>query len=427
MQHVPHLQTALFGPMAEVEMRILQQHIAIEQWFRSEWQEHTPPFYSSVDIRNAGFKIAPVDTNLYPGGFNNLSAEMQPLAVQAAQTAVEKYCPEAKQILLIPENHTRNQFYLKNVLCLVQILRQTGLTVRLGSLDPGMQTPTAIVIEGTTTEIYLEPIIRRGQKIGLVDYEPCAILLNNDLSAGIPDILKNLEGQTLLPPLHAGWAIRRKSNHFRAYDQVIAQFSSTIGLDPWLLNPYFAVCGKINFQEQTGLDCLRTNIDRVLEQARTKYLEYGIPNEPFVIVKADAGTYGMGIMSVRSANELLSLNRKQRNKMSVGKEGIQVSEVIIQEGVHTVEEIAGGTAEPVVYMIDRFVVGSFYRINPGRSNTENLNAPGSWFQPLDFTSTGTVPDPDDTPSIPRNRFYTYGVIARLAALAASYELENTNP
>ena len=32
MQHVPHLQTALFGPMAEVEMRILQQHITIEQW-----------------------------------------------------------------------------------------------------------------------------------------------------------------------------------------------------------------------------------------------------------------------------------------------------------------------------------------------------------------------------------------------------------
>src|SRR3954463_15726874 len=112
---VPHLITALTGPINELEQRVLDSMPAIERWFRMEWQEHTPPFYSSVDLRNAGFKIAPVDTNLYPGGFNNLSREMQPLAVQAAQSAVEKYCPDARNLLLIPENHTRNLFYLQNV------------------------------------------------------------------------------------------------------------------------------------------------------------------------------------------------------------------------------------------------------------------------------------------------------------------------
>jgi hypothetical protein len=76
----------------------------IERWFRLEWQEHTPPFYCSVDLRNAGFKLAPVDTNLFPGGFNNLSPEMLPLAVQAAMAAIEKYCPDARNLLLIPEN-----------------------------------------------------------------------------------------------------------------------------------------------------------------------------------------------------------------------------------------------------------------------------------------------------------------------------------
>jgi len=45
--------------------------------------------YCSVDLRNAGFKLAPVDTNLFPGGFNNLSPEMLPLAVQAAMAAIE--------------------------------------------------------------------------------------------------------------------------------------------------------------------------------------------------------------------------------------------------------------------------------------------------------------------------------------------------
>ena len=133
---VPHLITALTGPINELEQRVLESMPAIERWFRLEWMEHTPPFYSSVDIRNAGFKLAPVDTNLFPGGFNHLTPEMLPLAVQAAMAAIEKICPEAKNLLLIPEKHTRNTFYLANVKRLMQIFHQAGLNVRLGTLDP---------------------------------------------------------------------------------------------------------------------------------------------------------------------------------------------------------------------------------------------------------------------------------------------------
>ena len=63
---VPHLITALNGPLLELESKVLEATPAIERWFRLEWQEHTPPFYCSVDLRNAGFKLAPVDTNLHP-------------------------------------------------------------------------------------------------------------------------------------------------------------------------------------------------------------------------------------------------------------------------------------------------------------------------------------------------------------------------
>src|SRR6188508_2863770 len=115
---VPHLITALTGPINELEQRMLESLPAIERWFRLEWMERTPPFYSSVDLRNAGFKLAPVDTNLFPGGFNNLSSEFTPLAVQASMSAVEKVCPDARGMLLIPENHTRNTFYMQNVLAL---------------------------------------------------------------------------------------------------------------------------------------------------------------------------------------------------------------------------------------------------------------------------------------------------------------------
>ena len=146
-----------------------------------------------------------------------------------------------------------------------------------------------------------------------------------------------------------------------------------------------------------------------------------------MIVKANSGTYGMGVMSVKDASEVIGLNRKQRNKMSVIKEGQEVHEVIVQEGVHTFESLQDAVAEPVVYMIDRYVVGGFYRVHTGRGPDENLNAPGMHFEPLAFETACSLPDCGAEPDYLPNRFYAYGVVARLALLAASLEIEQTTP
>jgi glutamate--cysteine ligase len=428
---VPHLITALSGPLLELEENVLDASAQIERWFRLQWQEHAPPFYGSVDVRNAGYKVAPVDTNLFPGGFNNLSPDTLPLAIMAAQASIEKYCAHAKQLLLIPERHTRNTFYLQNVARLAQILKQTGLTVRLGTLAEDVTAPTQLDL-GNGQTITVEPVVRTqtasGARVGLKDFTPCAVLLNNDLSAGIPKILQGIgAGQTLLPPLHAGWAVRRKSNHFAAYDEVARQFAKFIGIDHWLINPFFNHASGINFHERVGEQELADKVSQVLERVARKYREYKIQEQPFVIVKADAGTYGMGIMKVTSPDEMIGMNRKERNKMSVVKEGLEVSDVIIQEGVPTIEQVDGANAEPVVYMMDKFVVGGFYRINPARGRDENLNAPGMTFKPLPFAAPCNTPDCSDSPDKGINRFYTYGVIGRLALLAASVELEKTDP
>ena len=418
---VPHLTTALSGPLLALEQQILDAMPAIEHWFRREWQEHAVPFYGSVDLRNSGFKLAPVDTNLFPGGFNNLNPDFLPLCVQAAMSAVEKICPQAQRLLLIPENHTRNRFYLQNVVALRTILEHAGLEVRVGTLDPA--AAQEVEIEGAPA-LLLEPIRRVGNRILVGDFDACVVLLNNDLSAGIPDLLRGLE-QAVLPPLHAGWAVRRKSNHFSAYNRVADSFAALLGVDPWLVNPYFATCGQINFHERKGEDCLAGFVDEMLQDIRQKYQEYDIKEAPFVIVKADAGTYGMGIMSVKDAADVRNLNRKQRNKMSVIKEGQNVTEVIIQEGVHTFETINDAVAEPVVYLIDHFVVGGFYRVHTTRGIDENLNAPGMHFEPLAFDTVCTLPDRRAAPRCAPNRFYAYGVVARLAMLAAAMELEDT--
>ncbi|MBL8398005.1 MAG: glutamate--cysteine ligase [Candidatus Accumulibacter sp.] len=427
---VPRLTTALSGPVLDIERRFLDAMPDIERWLRGQWQEHTPPFYGSVDLRNAGFKLAPVDMNLFPGGFNNLDHSCMPLCVQAAMTAIDRICPDARKLLLIPESHTRNQFYLQNVARLATILRLTGLEVRLASLSPEIDRPTPVDVPDGSA-LLLEPLRRAGDRLVLTDFEPCMTLLNNDLSAGIPPILQHLAPHFVLPPLHAGWALRRKSNHFAAYDQVAADFAQLVGIDPWRINPYFSVCDSVNFHERQGEDCLAANVDAVLQMIREKYRQYEIDETPYVVVKADAGTYGMGVMTVKDAAQITGLNRRQRNKMSVIKEGMAVSQVIIQEGVHTYEQVgkgeAEGVAEPVVYMIDRFVVGGFYRVHRQRGKDENLNAPGMHFEPLAFETSCSLPDHCQNPDAAPNRFYAYGVVARLAQLAASLELERTAP
>lgn len=424
---VPHLAMAHPGPILALERKILDANTQIERWFRLQWQKHTPPFYASVDLRHAGYKIAPVDLNLFPAGWNNLSDDTLPLAVQAVSAAIEHFCCDAKDLLLIPESHTRNLRYLDNIARLAALLRQAGLNVRLGTLSEDVTEPRHVALPNNRS-LTLEPLVRRQQRLGLADFDPCAVLLNNDLSAGVPAILQNLTEQVLLPPLHAGWTTRRKTKHFAAYDSVAEDFANMLGIDPWLVNPYFAQCTEVTFQERTSNDALADKVDEVLSKIRLKYSEYDIHEEPFVIVKADAGTYGMGVMSVKNASEARDLNRKQRNKMAVIKDGQEVSEVIVQEGVRTMERVNDSVAEPVVYMMDRYVVGGFYRIHAERGSDENLNAPGMQFEPLPFAAYCNVPDCSAQPGVAApNRFYMYSVIARLSLLAASVELESSNP
>jgi glutamate--cysteine ligase len=424
---VPHLVTALTGPINELEQRVLDSMPAIERWFRLEWMEHTPPFYSSVDVRNAGFKLAPVDTNLFPGGWHNLTPPMLPLAVQAAMAAIEKVCPEARNLLLIPENKANSTFYLSNVAQLQRIFHMAGLNVRIGSIDPAIKKTTTIELP-TGESVTLEPVIRGKRRIGVKDFDPCTILLNNDLSAGVPGILEELHEQYLLPPLHAGWATRRKSTHFKCYEEVAKRLGKLLGVDPWLINPMFAKCGEVDLAEGVGMDCLSTQVDALLSKIRRKYKEYGIKEKPFVVVKADNGSHGMGIVTVRDVKDLQALADKAKSQNSSAQGPLAPCDILVQEGVLTKERMNDAVAEPVVYMMDRYVVGGFYRIHADRGIDENLNAPGSSYVPLAFEQSTHFPQPGVKPgaSAP-NRFYMYGVVGRLAMLASSYELEATDP
>ena len=421
---VPHLVTALTGPINELEQRVLDSMPAIERWFRLEWMEHTPPFYTAVDIRNAGFKLAPLNTSLFPSAWNNLSPDMLPLAVQAAMASIEKICPEARNLLIVADNAIRNTFYLSNLAQLQQIFHMAGLNVRIGSISPDVKHNASIDLPDGRT-VTIEPVLRTNGRIGVEQFDPCTILLNNDLHTGVPGILEDLYQQHLLPPLHAGWTTRRKSNHYKSYEEVAKRFGKLIGIDPWLVNPLLDKAAGVDVFAEDGIAVLADAADSMLGKIKRRYKEYGIKEKPFVVLKADNGRNGIGCMTVRDAKDVAMLLQKQRDKKGVLQE---LQDVLIQEGVMTHERMNDAVAEPVVYVMDRYVVGGFYRVHAEQGRDEDLSAADSTYVPLAFAEATRLPQPGVRPGVSApNRFYMYGVIARLAALAASYELEATDP
>jgi len=417
-ENIPQLQT-IEAPLHQLEKQLLSQQVEIESWLRHQWRKTPPLLYSSVDLRNSGFKLAPIDTNLFSAGFNNLNPDFLPMAIQAAQTELEQLRVGCLRILIISEDHTRNMLYFESLATLQEILLKAGFAAHLGSLREDLTEPQELKLPSGRT-IYLEPVQRAGNKIGVGDFTACLILLNNDLSSGIPPILQNLD-QLVCPPLELGWATRLKSNHFRHYDAVANEFAELINIDPWLINPYFRQCDHVDFLKREGEEQLVKHTEDLLQAIQKKYDQYGIKQKPFVVIKADAGTYGMGVMSVFSADELRHLNRKKRTHMSTAKGNRPITQVLLQEGVYTIEQWQEATAEPVVYMLGRCVIGGFYRLHAGRSDSENLNSPGMQFAPLAFTKACNNPEQCAEPNACTNRLYSYGVIARLALVAAARE------
>lgn len=418
---VPHLTTALKAPLHELERHLLNQQVKIECWLRQQWRKFPMLFYSSVDLRNAGFKLAPVDTNLFPAGFNNLNPDFMPLCIQAVQAVMEHICPTGAEILIIPESHTSHPFYYEHLASLREMITKAGFVVRIGSLIEGLTNPRDLNLPSGRT-LRIEPVSRRGNRLYVGDFSPCLILLNNDLASGVPEILENLE-QTIYPSLAMGWNLRSKTEHFRQYEIISNDFAAQIGIDPWLISPYFRSCEGVNFMTGEGQECLIKQAEDLFNDIRKKYAEYTIQHPPFIVIKADAGTYGMAVMTIKDIEELKHLNRKQRQNMSTTKGGREVSKVILQEGVYSFETWGEqqAVAEPVVYMIGRHVVGGFYRVHANKGIDENLNSPGMNFEPLAFVEACN--NPCQPPQDCSNRFYAYGVIARLAMLAACMELK----
>ena len=391
-----------------IHENIIEYHQKIEGWFRNQWLKYPAPFYSSIDIRNSGFKISPVDTNLFPAGFNNLNKDFESLYITAVKHSLDILKTKIDKILIIPEDHTRNEYYQNSLEYLSTLIQKAGYEVKVSK--PGINSSGFSNINS------------------LLEYEgfvPDAILLNNDLSSGIPNFLDDVK-QVILPSKNIGWTSRSKSEHFNYYSDVCRNFSKLLGIDSWLIEPEFRNCGEINFKTKRGEECLVYNAEKLFKLISEKYQKYNIDEKPYIIIKADSGTYGMGVISIDDISQIKNLNRKQRNKMLSTKGNMNLDKVILQEGVYSFEEIknTNSVAEPVIYSFSNFLIGGFYRAHENKANNENLNSPGMIFHPIPLNDICISPDMNLPIDSQINKYYVYGVIARLAILAAAKELFN---
>lgn len=416
---IPHLKLAKEDFFYELENHIIERQIIIESWFRTQWQQTPPMITCSVDIRNAGFKLSSVDANLFPAGFNNLNPAFLPMCIQAFQNVILTRYPKCKNILVIPENHSRNTHYYESLATLQTIIKNAGYEVRIGSwhIDEVKSIPLS-----NNQNLILEPAYRNADNLQLKNFVPCLILLNNDLSDGLPQQLIGLS-QTIDPLPQLGWFSRSKAIHFGFYNQVCESFSNLINIDPWKISPLYLDCNKVNFLEEQSIDCLVRQAETLFKQIEVKYQQYHIPSRPFIILKPDAGTYGRGVLTLHQPEDIRRLNRKQRQNLTTGKGRQSVNHILLQEGIPTIETIGAqqAAAEPVVYMLGQYVIGGFYRLHPTRSEDESLNTPGMQFEPLAFDACCNLPDKHLAPHDSPNRFYVYSVLARLALLASCFE------
>ncbi len=406
--------------------KIKQNKSSLEQWYESKAAEAALPFYCSIDLRDAGFKIAPVDSNLYPAGFNNICPEDLRVAPQLIRDQIHRlagkpgFPASIQKLAILPEKNTQNLYYLENLHTLSHLLEEAGFEVRIGWYDESsLRSEASESLELTSQSgkpIRATPLTLSKNRALLGNFDPDLIILNNDFSSGHPEPLDSIE-QPIIPSHVLGWHSRKKSAHFLHYNRLAGEFSQLIGIDPWLLQVETEEVTPVNFNEEQGLERVAESVSKILARTQAAYQERKIQTKPFVFVKNNAGTYGMGILVAHSAEELLSLNRREKNKMSVGKNRSKIESVVVQEGIPTSTLVDRLAAEPVIYLFGNELAGGFLRTNTQRGVEDNLNSQGMVFKKLCMSDLKR----EDEEKLPLLEL-VYGTIARISALAAGYEL-----
>ena len=398
--------------LSDLNQLIEAKRQEITEWMEKKRAEVPIPIYGSVDVRDAGWKIAVVDANHFPAGFNNVAPEDEQHLSALLKNHINRRDEKCRWVHLYPESHTRNAAYVENLKTLQRLIEQAGFRCTVGSPELADHGSLAGISGPLNLDIVSLQMVNDEESIVVNGKQPDLILLNNDLTEGI---VPGLGTSRVSPPPVMGWHSRKKSHHYDALSDYVSEIAELIGIEPWcLITDWFVSKDKCLDRESCRIE-LAAEVDDFIQQIKDKYHNLGIDREPVVFIKNDSGTYGLGILSVRSGEELLSLSNRKMRKLMYSKGGVEVENFLIQEGIPTRLETAdGGPVEPVVYLVDGQAASWFYRINEKKSDIDNLNSPSASFE--SYTDVGHL--------YGENAHGWHALVAELSMLAMGKEFSN---
>ena len=359
----------------DLTQRLEDNREKIRLWMEKKRTEVPIPIYGSVDIRDAGWKVAVVDANHFPAGFNNISTEDEPHLAALLKNHINRKHEGCTWVHLYPESHTRNPGYVENVATIKRLIKLAGFRCTVGS--PELEEHGSL--DGISGPLRLDEVEVDGEQLLVEGERPCLVLLNNDLTEGM---VAGLGAHQVSPPPHMGWQRRRKSEHYRCLQNYVDEIAEILEIDSWHLITSWFVSEDKCLEKETCRQILASEVDEFLARISVKYDSLGIEREPVAFIKNDRGTYGLGIMAVTSGEELLNLSNRKFKRLMYSKGGVDVENFLIQEGIPTsMNTDDGSPVEPVVYLVDGEAASWFYRINSKKGEMENLNSPSAEFKP----------------------------------------------
>ena len=357
--------------------RLEEKRSEIKKWMQEKRTEIPIPIYGSVDIRDSGWKVAVVDSNHFPAGFNNVSKNDESRLSSLLKSHILRLNEDCSWVHLYPESHTRNKGYVENVKTIKRLIEGAGYKCTVGS--PELRAFGSL--DGLTGPLILDKVSLVDEALVVDNETPDLIMLNNDLTEGI---LPGLSSSQVIPPTHMGWQRRRKSEHYECLKSYIEEIAKILGVDSWHLMADWFVSEDKCLEKETCREMLAAEVDEFLANLKARYLKMGVERDPVAFIKNDRGTYGLGIMSVSSGEELLNLSNRKFKRLMYSKGGVDVENFLIQEGIPTcLKTPEGHPVEPVVYLVDGEAASWFYRINSKKGDLENLNSPSAQFVKFD--------------------------------------------
>jgi glutamate--cysteine ligase len=354
-----------------------QKSKEICDWYSELTAQVSLPIYSSYDIRDSGFKVANVDANVYPAGFNNICSQDFDSAIDLMDRFLTtRYGSGIKKIALVTEEHTANLYYWDNVAAIKQLLEQTGRQV-LVAFPQRIDSFTIKSASGKDVHV----VGGFEDSPEWKEFKPDLIISNNDFSEPHEEWGNQILAP-LAPPRQLGWYQRKKSNYFRHYNKLAMEFAALVKMDSFQFTVETELFEGFDPDDKESLENLANRTDAMISRIQAAYDERKIQSKPVIFIKNNAGTYGLGVVRVESGADVKNWNVKARKKMKSAKGGRDISEVIIQEGIPSRVLSDGATAEPAIYMIGCELAGGFLRTHSEKSSTESLNSPGAVYKRL---------------------------------------------